>query len=548
MTEKRVVIAAALGECVHVAGVMNFLRLAESAGWHTVFLGPAVSVQELLAAARREKAEMIGVSYRLTPDTGERLLGEFAEAADDLRATGVRFAFGGTPPVAERARALGFFERVFDGSESAETVLAYLKGQPVEGLTAIDFPKTTVERIRWKSPFPILRHHFGLPTMEATISGIEEIAEAQALDVISLGIDQDAQENFFHPERQEPRRKGAGGVPVRSAEDYRALYAASRRGNFPLMRTYSGTDDFIRLAEMYVDSINIAWAAIPLFWFNQMDGRGPWDLESSIREHQQVMAWYGERDIPVELNEPHHWGMRDAPDVIFVVSAYLSAYNARVFGIKDYIAQMMFNSPPGLSDAMDLAKMLAILDLVEPLTRPDFRIWRQTRTGLLSYPLDLDAARAHLAASIYLQMALKPHIIHVVGHTEAHHAATANDVIEACKMARRVIENSLTGQPDMTADPKTQERREELAAETRITLDAIRSLAAPGVEDPLLDAATLARAVTSGILDAPHLKNNPFGRGAIRTQIVKGQCLTIDEKGHPLNEAERLPRIRKEAP
>jgi methylmalonyl-CoA mutase cobalamin-binding subunit len=548
MTEKRVVIAAALGECVHVAGVMNFLRLAESAGWHTVFLGPAVSVQDLLAAARREKAELIGVSYRLTPETGERLLGEFAEAADDLRATGVRFAFGGTPPVAERARALGFFERVFDGSESAETVLAYLKGQPVEGLTAIDFPKTTMERIRWKSPFPILRHHFGLPTMEATISGIEEIAEAQALDVISLGIDQDAQENFFHPERQEPRRKGAGGVPVRSAEDYRALYAASRRGNFPLMRTYSGTDDFIRLAEMYVDTINIAWAAIPLFWFNQMDGRGPWDLESSIREHQQVMAWYGERDIPVELNEPHHWGMRDAPDVIFVVSAYLSAYNARSFSVKDYIAQLMFNSPPGLADAMDLAKMLAILDLVEPLAKPDFRIWRQTRTGLLSYPLDLDAARAHLAASIYLQMALKPHIIHVVGHTEAHHAAASDDVIEACKMARRVIENALTGQPDMTADPKVRERREELAAEARVTLDAIRSLAAPGVEDPLLDAATLARAVTSGILDAPHLKNNPFGRGAIRTQIVKGQCLTIDEKGHPLNEAERLPRIRKEAP
>jgi len=548
MTEKRVVIAAALGECVHVAGVMNFLRLAESAGWRTVFLGPAVSVQDLLAAARREKAELIGVSYRLTPETGERLLGEFAEAADDLRATGVRFAFGGTPPVAERARALGFFERVFDGSESAETVLAYLKGQPVEGLTAIDFPKTTVERIRWKSPFPILRHHFGLPTMEATISGIEKIAEAQALDVISLGIDQDAQENFFHPERQEARRKGAGGVPVRSAEDYRALYAAGRRGNFPLMRTYSGTDDFIRLAKMYVETINNAWAAIPLFWFNQMDGRGPWDLEGSIHEHQRVMAWYGERGIPVELNEPHHWGMRDAPDVVFVVSAYLSAYNARAFGVKDYIAQLMFNSPPGLSDAMDLAKMLAILDLIEPMGGSGFRIWLQTRTGLLSYPLDPIAARAHLAASVYLQMALKPHIVHVVGHTEAHHAATAEDVIEACGLARRAIENAVRGVPDMTADPAVQARREELVREAQVTREAIRSLAAPGVEDPLLDAATLARAVTSGILDAPHLKNNPFGRGAIRTQIVKGQCLTIDEKGHPINEVERLSRIRKEAP
>ena len=202
-------------------------------------------------------------------------------------------------------------------------------------------------------------------------------------------------------------------------------------GNYPLMRTYSGTDDFIRLAEMYIETIHNAWCAIPLFWFNQMDGRGPWDLEGSIREHQSVMAWYGERDIPVELNEPHHWGMRDAPDVIFVVSAYLSAYNARAFGVKDYIAQLMFNSPPGTSDAMDLAKMLAVIKLIEPLSGPDFRIWKQTRTGLLSYPLDPNAARAHLATSIYLQMALKPHIIHIVGHTEAHHAATAEDVIEA---------------------------------------------------------------------------------------------------------------------
>ncbi|MDW8270775.1 MAG: methionine synthase, partial [Anaerolineae bacterium] len=129
---------------------------------------------------------------------------------------------------------------------------------------------------------------------------------------------------------------------MRSADDFRRLYAASRRGNYPLLRTYSGTDDFIRLAELYVETIRIAWCAIPLFWFNRMDGRGPWDLEGSIREHQKVMAWYGERDIPVELNEPHHWGMRDAPDVVSVVAAYLSAYNARAFGVRDYIAQLMF--------------------------------------------------------------------------------------------------------------------------------------------------------------------------------------------------------------
>ena len=244
----------------------------------------------------------------------------------------------------------------------------------------LDYPQTTVERIAWKAPYPLIRHHFGLPTLEATLSGIEQIADARVLDVISLGIDQDAQENFYHPERQDPRRRGAGGVPVRSADDYRSLYTASRRGNFPLLRTYSGTDDFVRLAEMYVDTIDIAWAAVPLFWFNAMDGRGPHDLETSIRLHQELMAWYGARGIPVELNEPHHWGMRDAPDVVFVVAAYLSAYNARACGVQDYIAQFMFNSPPGLSDAMDLAKMLACLALIEPLTgETAFRVYRQTR-------------------------------------------------------------------------------------------------------------------------------------------------------------------------
>lgn len=541
--KRKTIVAGALGECVHVAGVTNFLRLAEAAGWRTVFLGPAVSVEEMVSAAQREDADMVGISYRLTPETGERLLGEFAEAASELHERGVRFAFGGTPPVVERARQLGFFERAFDGSESPEAALAYLKGQPAEALGEADFPQSTVARIQWKSPYPILRHHFGLPTLEATIKGIEKLAEAQALDVISLGIDQDAQENFYHPERQDPRRKGAGGVPVRSEEDYRALYAASRRGNFPLLRTYSGTDDFIRLAEMYVETINIAWCAIPLFWFNQMDGRGPWDLEGSIREHQGVMKWYGEHNIPVELNEPHHWGMRDAPDVVFVVSAYLSAYNARAFGVKDYIAQLMFNSPPGLSDGMDLAKMLTVLDMVEPLENDNFHVWRQTRIGLLSHPLDPDAARGHLAAATYLQMALRPHIYHIVGHTEAHHAATAEDIIEASKIARRAIENAVRGAPDMTADPAITKRRKQLVKETQLLLEAISGLAGSGVDDPLTDAATLARAVTCGLLDAPQLRNNQFGRGDIRTRIVNGANVAVDAKGNVITEQKRLSQL-----
>ncbi len=537
---QKTVVAAALGECVHVAGVLNFLRLAEIAGWRTVFLGPAVTIDDVLKSVRQEDAALVGVSYRLTPETGERLLGEFAEAADYLRSSGVRFAFGGTPPVAERALRLGFFEQVFDGSQPPEEVLAYLKGQVSPQPSMQNYPQSMVERIAWKSPYPLLRHHFGLPTLDASLQGVEQISSARVLDVISLGIDQDAQENFFHPERQDARRKGAGGVPVRSAADYQALYSASRQGNYPLMRTYSGTDDFIRLAEMYLETIHNAWCAIPLFWFNQMDGRGPWNLEGSIREHQRVMAWYGHRNIPVELNEPHHWGMRDAPDVVYVVSAFLSAYNARAFGVHDYIAQMMFNSPPGTSDAMDIAKMLAALKMIEPLEGEGFHIWRQTRTGLLSYPVDPAAARAHLAVSIYVQMALKPHIIHVVGHTEAHHAATADDVIEACQMARRSIENAINGAPEMTADPVFQAQVDHLISEARVTLQAIKHLSTQSSPDPWTDPAILAQSVKLGILDAPQLRNNPFASGQIKTRMLNGSCITVHSDGTPISEADRL--------
>ncbi|MBN2046403.1 MAG: methionine synthase [Anaerolineaceae bacterium] len=542
----KTIVAAAIGECVHVAGVSNFLRLAERAGYETIFLGPATPIHTFLEALETHQPEIAAVSYRLTPETGERLLAELAESADEFRERGVRFIFGGTPPVAERAAHIGFFEEIFDGSQSTEEIIAYLRGESLSAQTPIHYPDNTIDRIRWKAPYPILRHHYGQPTMEETLEGVRRIAEAKVLDVISLGIDQDAQANFYHPERQNPRQRGAGGVPVRSADDYRALFTASRTGNFPLMRTYSGTDDFIRLAEMYLETIRIAWCAVPIFWFNQMDGRGPLTLQDSIREHQELMRWYAEHNIPVELNESHHWGMRDASDVIFLVSSYLSAYNAKAFGVENYIAQMMFNSPSGLSDRMDLAKMLAVLEMIKPLEDNTFHIYRQTRTGLLSYPLDPDEARAHLAASIYLQVALKPHIVHVVSYSEAHHAATADDVIESCKMARRVIDNAVNGQPDLTADPAIQQRKDHLIREAQVTLNAIRSLSNNPAVDPLVDPAVLTRAVNIGIMDAPQLRSNAFAPGKIRTAIIDGACEAIDQHRNPLSEAKRAAQINLE--
>lgn len=538
------ILAGALGDCVHVAGVTRFLNLAEQQGHTTLFTGPATEPESFIEAMLAFQPDLIGVSYRLTPENARLLLQEFWGMVQAAGLSDRRFIFGGTPPVAAVARELGYFEAVFDGSEPADTLIRYLRGEgQAQGAAAIP-PQDTISRIRWKAPYPLLRHHFGIPAMsiEPTVEGIARIAEAGVLDVISLGADQDAQENFFHPELQNPKSKGAGGVPFRSEDDLRRLFEASRRGNYPLVRSYSGTRDLLRYAEMLVRTINNAWCATSLFWFNAMDGRGPLSLVDSIREHIALMAWHGERGIPVEGNEPYHWGMRDAPDVISVAVSYLYAHNAKKAGVKDYISTYMFESPNTLSNRMDLAKALAQIEMAESFADETFRIWRQTRTGLLSYPVHPARARAHLAESVYLQMTLKPSIVHVVGYTEADHAATAEEVIESAEMAQQVIETALYGQPDLSADPLVRERAAELVSEARVLLDAIRSLS-PDLEDPLSDPATLARAVQIGLLDAPQLKRNRFAPGRIRTRVLNGAIVAVDEQGRPLSERERIAQV-----
>lgn len=564
------ILAGALEDCVHVAGVHHFLSLAEQMGHEVLFTGPATDVETWADMARDYQPDVIGVSYRLTPETGRRALNEFWSVMQAAGLQDCTFVFGGTPPVADVARELGFFVAVFDGSEPPSDVIRFLRGGGATDDEDARPPQSAVDRIRWKRPYPLLRHHFGIParTIDPTLEGIARIADAGALDAISLGADQEAQAHFFRPDLQSPKRTGAGGVPFRTEDDLMQLYAASRRGNFPLVRSYSGTADLIRYAEVLERTIHNAWCATSLFWFNAMDRRGPMDLETSIREHQALMAWHGARDIPVEGNEPYHWGMRDAHDTISVAASYLYAHSARRAGVRDYITTYMFESPPLLSNRMDLAKAIAQIRVAEAvflghgdasdddvfavaLASPaldgalergagERRIWRQTRSGLLSYPVAPVQARAHLAASIYLQMALRPSIVHVVGYCEADHAATAAEVIESATMAQRVINTALAGQPDMAADPAIQARVAELVREAHVLIQAIHRLGEDRTVDPLADPATLARAVRVGLLDTPQLQQNPVARGTVRTRAIDGAIHAVDAEGRPLAEADRI--------
>ena len=535
------VLGAAVGNCVHTGGIVNFLHLAEEAGYTAVFLGPAVSVPRFIEALQTEGPDLVAVSYRLTAENARAVLGDLKDAIErkGLR-EGRRFVFGGTPPCAREAEATGLFDAVFDGSQSVSEVAAWLRGEgAAQGVEAL--ADTLLERIAQRQPWPLIRHHFGMPSLEDTIRGAKAIADARVLDVLSLAPDQNAQECFFHPDRMRAELDGAGGVPLRSPEDLMRIYESTRTGNFPLVRCYSGTNDLLRWGAMLQDTIHVAWGAVPLFWYGRLDGRSARPVETCIKENVEAMAWYASKGIPVEVNESHHWSLRDAPDGVAVAAAYLAAYNAKRADVGTYVAQYMFNNPRGTSPANDLAKMSAKIDLVEGLQDRTFRTLREARTGLNSLPLDMDQAKGHLGSSIHTMMAIHPHVLHVVGYSEASYHVGPKELIESCRIAQGAIRNALLGLSDPLRDERIRTRRAELLDEARFLLDEIRGMAAKGVEDPWTDPPTLARAVKMGILDAPHLLGNPAACGRTVTRMVDGASRAIDPStGEPLSERQRL--------
>ena len=535
-------LGAAIGNCVHVGGIVNFLRLAEEEGNTTDFLGAAVDIDKLVDAVKRIKPDVVCVGFRLTPESVIPLLNQLQERIQENQLQDKQWIFGGTKPVAVIAKNYSYFQKIFDGTEDIDDVIAFLRGKSLKEEKE-RYPQNIIDRIKSKYPYPVIRHHFGLPSLEETLEGIRKISEAKVLDVISVGPDQNTQESFFTPEKMNHELDGAGGVPLRKVEDFERMYENSRVGNYPLLRCYSGTSEVFRFAELLKETINNAWCAVPLCWYNVLDGRGPRNVVDSICQGQELMKWHADRNIPIEVNEAHHWSLRDAHDTIGVAMAYLAAYNAKKAGVKDYIAQYMFNVPPAIHHRMDLAKMMAKIELIESLEDDHFKTYRQVRAGLASLSADLDVAKGQLASSTYLAMAVKPHIVHVVAFSEADHAAKADDIIESCKIVRGVIRSTLHGMGDMTQDMLVQERKNELIKEAKTLLNTIKALY-PESQDPWSDPEVLADVIQRGIIDAPHLRGNPNAKGTLETRIIDGKCLAYSKKyQRVISEAERLSEL-----
>ncbi len=639
---KRRVMVGAIGKCVHNLGVEGFADWMEEQGqgYASVKLGPAVPIREAINKIREARPEVVGVSMRLGDLHVDKLITEFVETATQYglhpRKSGIRYSFGGLRPAANLVRAMtglpmepdrfvreeerhydldavaeayrdreafqGFFELVADDFVTMEELERFARRLPsvhwAEKAPWSDYLVERIRQVRERENRPIIRAHIGIAaeTIEPTIEAVQKLAEAEAFEIVSLAPDQTSQEllaKFIRGE-EDPSKylAGQGGAPIRSVEDLKRLKAATQRGNYPLTRIYTGTDELVELAQLWEEHLNMAFPAVPIFYYNELDGRGPISIRDSFDEHFRTIEWWAEQGKPLEINDPHQWGLRYASDDMQVTDHVLCAVIALKKGIKHYVMQMMFELPPEISALDDLAKMKAAYELAEPLTRHfDFRIFKQARSGLPSFPPNLNQAKGHLAFGVYTQLYMEPDILHVVTHSEAHHEASAEDIIESCEIVKQVCWDFGKGHvPQIWDEPVVKGRIRELKEtamynllhgailggyEGPVTPDSFREWARERGEDPeknfetmllslideanyptgicgLIGADTLDLALQIGLYQGPHITvvdRRYEMAGACRTKVINGMCRVVEWNGIQVySEFERVDLVRKRYP
>lgn len=537
-------IVASIGNCVHAAGIYNFSVLARKEGYQVEYMGSAVPIKELVGGIIEFKPNVVALSYRLSEEGAYYLLKELEGIIGEQGFEDIIFIFGGTVETAKAARKFSYIRKVFDGSEDISESVIYLRNMEKKHAEEEIPPQTLGERIAWKKPFPIIRHHIGLETLEDTYEHIKILAESRLLDVISLAPDQNAQEHYFQQEMMPKGEDGAGGVPIRNEEHLRWMYEATRRGNYPMMRCYSGTRDLYPFSKILKDTVNNAWAAIPLTWYSQLDRRSDRELLRAIRENMEAIAYNAEMGVPVEMNESHQWALRYCSDVIEVAISVITAKVAKHLGVKEMVMQYMLANPPSIAPLMDLAKMQAKIDLMGEEEDENFTIYRMVRTGLLAYPADMDQAKGLISSTMFYGTFLKPDIVHVVSYSEAVKRATSVEILESVRMVKKSMEIADKGLlENIHEDRRFKERLEFLKKEVRYLLGEISKL--KDVEDPLVDPEVIYLAIKEGLLDAPGLKGFSVAKGNFRTEIHEGYHVTVDDDGEILEEEERIRRVRE---
>jgi len=491
------------------------------------------SQKRIVKWIKENNISRLGISYRLDPDIAVNIVGRLVMVLkqeglyESSTAIVKSVHFAGLMSACDRIdREYQGRIRTFRGGESAEETLLVMgiprediprkivegckydkelvtfgkdiikKGEyknvrPLERNTYDEFGTfrdTLVARLdyNFKEGFhPLIRAHSGPFSAELTRDQClkeynewcHELAYSGYLDILSIGSSQLSQSHFGENWSE---KVNGGGVPVNSEQEYQDIWNAARP---MLVRTYSGTKNVETMAKIYEKTINIAWHALSLWWFDELDGRGPNSLYKNLKEHLSTIRYIRSTKKPVETNVSHHFAFRGCDDVTYIVSAYLAAKVTKKSGVRTFVLQNMMNTPRSTWGVQDLAKSRAMLDLVKGLQDESFKVILQTRAGLDYFKPSLEEAKVQLAAvtammdDIDVDNIYSPEIIHVVSYCEALFLATPeilNDSIKitrtALKEYRRLKKNGMT--PNVMTD-EIKSRTFELECSARKIINAM---------------------------------------------------------------------------
>ncbi len=611
---KKTYLAFTVGNDPHTEGLFKSAHIGRLANIDCHVLAPGKTIDEIAEAIKHYEPDFIGISYRLTPEIGVK---EFTYILHKLEELGLltkengerrKIALAGLPktieilekkknilpcevflippetdPLAKAISVLDYFE-VF-GSRR-EKALAQLEEEMfpyrIKELDQLAEEVIAGEKYRLEPPLnvpsekakvsltyryeeagrPLIRTHFGIPSdsIYPTVEGIKVIADAKVVDEISLGSSDLSQRYFGRPEEFE-NRKNDGGVPYKDYDDLVMLFKATRRGNYPSIKPYAHVYDILNFIDICIEAGMLIGAhqAIPLFWFNELDGRGPLSVSESIDEHILAVKKLAKLGIPVEMNDPNQWASRYAHDTLIVADYALITAVMVTSGVKDRIYQFQFNKPVETGDLADLAKMSAAIEISNIIAqyKPSSKMWKQTRTGIEYLSPDMEKARYQLARSTLLQMIIDPQIIHLVSYCEADHAATPEDIIESSQIVRRAIRLFEENKPDLIKymnDPIVLERKEHLIKEASFLLEEIAKLNPLYTGCHLSELApylanndTLKKAIKTGYMAAPGIMHPSYRQEHLLTKPTKyGFIDAIDfETYKVLSEEERLNQLKR---
>ncbi|MDO4306311.1 MAG: hypothetical protein Q4C77_05710 [Eubacteriales bacterium] len=609
---KNLYLAMTLGADPHTVGIYKAVRIANLLGIPSKILATDMDDEKKIQIIKEEAPVFLGLSYRLSPDKAVYELQKFLKKMENagLIRDEQFICFAGLLPTLDLVRKLGidkkynislmgsykdidrttsetidFFriatsdqrkkiikmvhdesepERIKIIDEIAKDVFrndAYLLEPPLP-VPSQKAVLSITDRID-ESKIPIIRSHYGVPApdINPTVDGIRRIAQARAIDELSLGSSDLSQRYYGHPEMFLDR-KNDGGVPYKNREDLERIFAASRDGNFPSVKPYCHVNNIIPFIDECLDigMLKGAHQAIPLFWFNELDGRGPMTVPDSIEEHLRAVQYLAKKGIPVEMNDPNQWSSRMVHDTLFVVSYCLLSSVMYKYGVKNMVVQCQFNKPATTGDYADLAKMMTGQYFIEQL-RPAgnrTRVLYECRSGIEHFSTDQELAKFQLARSTILQMLINPSILHLVSYCEADHVATADDVIESSKILRHAVRLFRENEQDIRRAVKwdvVQKRSDFLKEEVRVVLDELVALSGHRKITNLREyhqylgqAKTLQGAMQYGIMAAPGITHKKYAHPELLTKIGEYgvmDCYRNWDDNNPMREKERLADIRK---